>query len=148
MLSDPQQKLYRSSDETRHQTQPPLISEQYSWWCAGFCLPTTWSPLKSSSFIYMLQVGCDVLLHPSSDATSFPTSPCLPVVFTLSVYLFPSSFKARWSSLAQTFMCESACFWYFERCRSSCLGFSSRAPPQQTQWERCNAEVVQGVFAQ
>jgi hypothetical protein len=33
------------TDETRHWTQPPQISEQYSWWCAGLCLPTTWSPL-------------------------------------------------------------------------------------------------------
>jgi len=30
------------SDETGHWTQ-------YSWWCAGFCLPTTWSSLKSFS---------------------------------------------------------------------------------------------------
>ena len=28
------------TDETRHQTQPPQIFEQYFWWCAGFCLPT------------------------------------------------------------------------------------------------------------
>jgi len=38
--------------EARHRTQPPQRSEQYSWWCAGFCLPTTWSPLKSFLFLF------------------------------------------------------------------------------------------------
>jgi len=30
-----------STDKTRHWTQPPEIDEQYSWWCAGLCLPTS-----------------------------------------------------------------------------------------------------------
>ena len=40
------------TDETRHWTQPPKISEQYSWWCAGFCLPTTCQcpPTGNSSY--------------------------------------------------------------------------------------------------
>jgi hypothetical protein len=29
------------ADEMRHCIQPPQISEQYSWWCADFCLPAT-----------------------------------------------------------------------------------------------------------
>ena len=34
-------------DDTRHCTQSPRTSEQYSWWCAGLFLPiTTW--LKTS----------------------------------------------------------------------------------------------------
>ena len=32
------------TDETRHWTQPPQLSEQYSWWCAGFCLPASPDP--------------------------------------------------------------------------------------------------------
>ena len=52
--------------ETRHWVRPSQIYEQYSWWCAGLCLPTTWSPLKSlSSFV--LKVGC-VFLHPLGGA--------------------------------------------------------------------------------
>jgi len=48
MQSNLQQKSYRWGE--RHWMQPPKISEQYSWWYAGFCLPTTWSPLKSFSW--------------------------------------------------------------------------------------------------
>ena len=55
------------TDETRHWAQPPQISEQYSWWYAGFCLPATWSPLKSFSY-FILQVGCCVSLHPLGGA--------------------------------------------------------------------------------
>jgi hypothetical protein len=40
------------TDQTRHWTQPPQISERYSWWCAGFCLPITWSPLKCFSYLF------------------------------------------------------------------------------------------------
>ena len=49
MQSDPQQN---HADETRHWTHFPKTSEQYSWWCAGFCLPATWFPLKSLSYYY------------------------------------------------------------------------------------------------
>jgi hypothetical protein len=39
------------------------IFKQYSWWCAGLCLPITWSPLKSPP-LSILQVECCVALHP------------------------------------------------------------------------------------
>jgi hypothetical protein len=55
------------TDETRFWLPAPQIFEQYSWWCAGFCLPTTWSPLKSSSYL-ILQVGWCVSLHPLGGA--------------------------------------------------------------------------------
>ena len=48
---DKQRNKYHT-DETRHWIQPPQISEQYFWWCAGFCLPTTWSPLKRLPYFY------------------------------------------------------------------------------------------------
>jgi len=38
------------TDETRDSIQPPQISEPYSWWCAGLCLPTTWSHWKCLLF--------------------------------------------------------------------------------------------------
>jgi len=39
MQSNNQTHNKNQTDETRHWSQPPKISEQYSWWCAGFCLP-------------------------------------------------------------------------------------------------------------
>jgi len=45
-------------------SQPPQISEQYSWWCAGFCLPIHWK----FSLICTLQVECCVSLHPLAGA--------------------------------------------------------------------------------
>ena len=55
MPSGPQQK----PDATTR--QPPKISDQYSWWCVGLHLPTTWSSLKS--LISIRQVGSCVTLH-------------------------------------------------------------------------------------
>jgi len=51
-------------DETRHWTQPPKTSEQYYWWCAGSCFPTTWSPLFSLS--YFLFYSPDGMLYGSA----------------------------------------------------------------------------------
>ena len=58
--SDPQRKSYK---RTRHWTQPPKRSEQYSQWCANLRLPAaSWSLLKSlSSF------GVVGVLHKSND---------------------------------------------------------------------------------
>ena len=74
----------------------PKIFERYSWWCAGLCLPTTWSPLKSlsSSVLQMKRCAC---LHPlggaEHKAASFSNpifflSNPMPVVFTLSAFFF------------------------------------------------------------
>ena len=43
--------------------KPPQIYEQYSWWCAGFFLPTTWPPPPpcwKTLLTFILQVGCCV----------------------------------------------------------------------------------------
>jgi len=47
MQSDPQQKTYRWG-ETLNTTPTSILA--ILLWCAGFYLPTTWSPLKSLSF--------------------------------------------------------------------------------------------------
>jgi hypothetical protein len=36
--------------------KPQTIPEQYSWWCAGLCLPTTRSPLKAPPFFLQWDV--------------------------------------------------------------------------------------------
>ena len=82
------------TDETRHRTQPPQIFEQYSWWCAGFCLPTTWSPLKSFSYFifHVTTVGCVCLcIHWAVQNTNQRPSLSMPVgsVYTIHV-IFPS----------------------------------------------------------
>jgi len=60
----------------------PYKSEQYSWWCAGFCLPTICPPLKNSSYFYspggMLCVSA---------------TQSMPVVFTLSAFFSFLSFN-------------------------------------------------------
>ena len=57
-------------------TQPPKISEQYSWWCAGPCLPTAWSPLKSHcSFILQVECCVSASIGWCYPQTSFP-NPC------------------------------------------------------------------------
>ena len=73
----------------------PQIFEQYSWWCAGPCLPTTWSPLKSlSSFV--LQIWCFVSLQPLDGAEhKHILSLSMPVMFTLSAFFF-QLFPNRW----------------------------------------------------
>ena len=49
---------------SRKWTQPPKMSEQYSWWCAGLWLPTSWSPLKSLSSFYSPGGIMLCVLHP------------------------------------------------------------------------------------
>jgi len=59
-----------------HCTCSVCLNIQASWWCAGFCLPITWSLIL---LIFILQVGCCVPLHPLGGAehkrTPFP-NPC------------------------------------------------------------------------
>ena len=46
------------TNETRHRAQPPQISEQYSSWCAGFCLSPPDPHLKTSHFFSRWDVVC------------------------------------------------------------------------------------------
>jgi len=56
---------WRDIELTRQWTQPPKTSLQRSWCCACFCLPTSWSPFKSTYLIIhskWIDVCCS--LHP------------------------------------------------------------------------------------
>ena len=65
--------LRNHTDETRHWTQPqkylsktPQAVGVTGWWCAGFCLPTTWSPLISLLLLSLFSrwnVVCLCMIH-------------------------------------------------------------------------------------
>jgi hypothetical protein len=76
-------KLFRW-DETSYTTPKNICS----WWCAGLCLPTTWSPLKSILYVF-LKVGCCVSASlgwcRTQDNILFQS---MSVVFRLSAFSF------------------------------------------------------------
>jgi hypothetical protein len=58
------------NERTRHWTQPPKIFKQYSWWWAGFCLPTSHLiPSKKLLLIKFFRWNA-VSLHPLGGANT------------------------------------------------------------------------------
>ena len=98
MPSVPLQESYRC-DETLN-TTPKMSEHQYSWWCAGFCLPTTWSPLKSLSYFYS-PGGMLCVLHPLGGAehTMPPVVYIICSAFFSPIFLSPSFFQFTWMTL-------------------------------------------------
>jgi hypothetical protein len=84
MQSHPQQKPHRW-DETLNTT--PQIIWAYSWCCAGPCLPTTWSQLRSPSLIF-LQVGCCAALHSLGSGANTQKHPFLFMPWCLRIFSF------------------------------------------------------------
>ena len=83
------------TDEARHWTQPLEMSKQYSWWCAGFCLPSNQPPdphCKASPNL-ILQVGCMLCVSASIGWCRTPNNILcysMPVMFTLHFLSFLS----------------------------------------------------------
>ena len=97
------------TNERRHWLQTPQIYEQYSWWCAGFCLPTTWPPLYLFS---RWDVVCLCIHWVVQNTKQHPFLIHAGSVYTICVLFF--SIKA-WQLLAsplQVYVRASGTYWH------------------------------------